>query len=167
LNKKIGFIVASTLFLVVALFTAPLSFAQIPWDYCQVSAYLSFYEEDSTGSLEWTLFTVATPPSGSEVTNTIYVMNSDTGENYTKNLQNGDSVTIRYDFIIPIKNTVVPASEPDRYIIDYEGEVSNVILNNAAIPEFPPILAVPLFMTATLLAILYRRKRTSQTKSID
>ena len=40
MNKKIGFIIVSTLFLVTALTYVPLTFAQTTyWDYAKVSAY--------------------------------------------------------------------------------------------------------------------------------
>jgi hypothetical protein len=52
-------------------------------------------------------------------------------------------------------------SEPDHFTITFEGEARYVRLNKVDIPEFPPIIIVPLFMTATLLALIYRRKSVS------
>jgi hypothetical protein len=43
-----------------------------------------------------------------------------------------------------------PASEPNYFLITYIGEASTITINAAQIPEFSPILTVPMFMTATL-----------------
>jgi len=159
MNKKIGFIVVSTLFLVIALFSAPLTFAQIPWDYCKVSAYgTNLVEFEGTSNPYRYEFTVAALPSGTEITNTVEVMDYDSGENYTINLSIGNIVRVTYDNVNPISNIIVPASESLHYTFDYEGPITSVTVNAIDVPEFPPILIVPLFMTATLLSIIYRRK---------
>ena len=167
MNKKIGFSVVSTLLLVTALMCVPLTFAQgTYWDYAKISAYgtnVDFFET-STSNTQRIAFTVVTPPSGSEITNMIDVMDTDSGENYTINLSVGQRVEVNYQMANPIHNSQEPAEQSEHYIIYYEGSVSGITINAVNIPEFPPILIVPLFMTATLLAILYRRKRTTQIK---
>jgi len=169
MKKKIGLIFFCTLFLVTALICVPLTFAQISWEYCKVSVYgtnLNDYSDSSTNTERFQI-NVATPPSGSEITNTIEVRDTNRGEEYTETLSVGDIVFVNYQNSNPIQNTINPASESGYWIISYEGEVSSVTINAIDIPEFPPILIVPLFMTATLLAIVYRRKRTSQSQATD
>jgi len=87
-------------------------------------------------------------------------MNYETGENYTQNLSEGTVVYVEYQFRSPIQNSQNPASEPDYYVIFYEGEVASVTINRVDIPEFSSILIIPLFLAATLLALFYRRKRS-------
>jgi hypothetical protein len=41
LNKKIGLTLASSTIIAITLLSAHLTFAQIPFDYCRVSAYVS------------------------------------------------------------------------------------------------------------------------------
>ena len=165
MNKKIGLVVF-TILLGIALFNTPLMFAQSQdWDSCEISAYgTNLVEGDPVP--EQFGFTVVAPPSGSEITNTIYVLNEDTGENYTKTLSPGDLVNVVYLDTIP-SLSINPASEPNHWIISYDGEVSNLTVDGSYIPEFSPILIVPMFMAATILAIVYRRKRTSQTKTTE
>jgi len=166
MNKKIGLIVSMILFLVIALFSSPLTFAQSAgWAEVQISAYgTNLVEGDPVP--ETFSFTVVVPPSGSEITNTVYVLNEDTGENYTKTLAPGDIVVASYIGMSP-QVSIINAAEPDHYIISYDGEATGVSINSTYIPEFSPILIVPMFIAATLLAIFYRRKRTSQNQPID
>jgi len=166
MNKKIGLIVSMTLFLIIALFSAPLTFAQdsIPWDYCIISAYGTDVIEEQVGTILRTDFIVAVLPSGSNITNTIYVMNYDTGENYTKNLSAGQEVRIRYDDLVPDKFSILAGEDPGHSIIYFEGAVVRVRINTIDVPEFPAFLVIPMFIAATLLALVYRRKRTSQIK---
>ena len=166
MSKKIVFVVASTLFLVTALICVPLTFAQLSWGYCKVDVYgtnLNDYS-DSTTNTERFQINVAAPPSGSEITNTIEVRDTNRGEEYNETLSVGDIVYVNYQNANPIQNTQNPASESGYFIISYEGEVSSVTINAIDIPEFSPILIVPMFIAATLLAFAYRRKRTSQIK---
>ena len=136
MNKKILFFVVTTLFLVIALFSAPLTFAQIPWDYCEVVAYGTNVVEETIGTILRTTFTVATPPPGSNITNTIYVLNYDTGENYTETLSAGEEVRIRYDDIIPDVYEITTAEDPSYKIIYYEGPVARAMISGIDIPEF-------------------------------
>ena len=167
MNKKIGFIFVSTLFLVTALMYFPLTFAQDRyWDYAKISAYGTNLDDFATSSTntERFAFTVVVPPSGSEIANIIEVMDNDSGENYTITLLVGERVQVNYQNANPTENSQNVASEPQHYIISYEGPVSGITINTVEVPEFPPILMVPLFMAATLLALVYRRKRSSQNK---
>ena len=164
MNKKIGFSVAATLFIVAAMICVPLTSAQVKsWDYCKLSAYgdrLNDYAESSSNTERFEFY-VAVPPSGSNITNTLEVMNYETGENYTLNLTDGNVVYLEHQYRNPIQMSLNQASEADHYIIFYEGEVAAVTVNRIDIPEFSSILIIPLFITATLLAIFYRRKKTS------
>ena len=169
MNKKIGLLFFCTLFLVTALVCVPLTLAQIRWDYCKVDAYgtnLNDYS-DSTTNTERFSFTVATPPAGSEITNTIEVRNNDGSGNFTETLEFGQTILVDYLNSVPSRNNVDPAAESNYFIIDYEGEVSSVTINSVDIPEFSTILIVPMFIAATLLAMVYRRKRTSQNQTTD
>ena len=163
MNKKSGFSVALILFLFSALVCVSLTSAQVKnWDYCKISAYgdrLNDYSE-STSNNERFEFYVAAPPTGSNITNTIEVLNYDTGENYTQNLSANNVVYVDYQFRNPIQKSLSQAAEPDHYVIIYEGEVAAVTVNRIDIPEFSPILILPLFMTATIMALIYKRKRT-------
>jgi hypothetical protein len=105
-------------------------------------------------------FTVAALPQGLEILNMVNV-SRDSGETATRNFLPGDIVSVFY--IDAITLNIVETSEPDHFAIIFDGSVQSVNINSEYIPEFPPILAVPLFMTATLLALIYRRKRASQT----
>jgi len=156
LSKKICFLGFSTLVLIIAFLIVSLTFAQDEWDYCTISAYGTFLEEP--GEYGFTFIT-ADPPTGSEIPNTIYVVRYSSGENYTNTLSSGDRVQVSIlDAVVDIMD-FTETSEPDHFIITFEGEARYVRLNQVDIPEFPPILIVPLFMTATLLALIYRRKR--------
>ena len=168
MNKKIGFIVASSLFLVFVLFNASLTLAQPDiWDYVNVSGYGTLVGEEGETSFR---FIVVTPPAGSEITNTAYVERTSglPVENYTRPLLPGEEIYIVHSRVdVPIVRSITPASEPDHFNILFEGQARYVQIDSIWIPEFPTILIVPLFMTATLLAIIYRRKRTSQNQTTD
>ena len=170
MKLKIGLIAVSTLFLVTALICVPLTFAQTNyWDYAKVSAYGKNLEDfqTSTSNRERYEFTVVVPPTGSEITNTIEVMDDDSGENYTINLSVNDVVRVNYQNTNPSVNSLDPAAQSLHFNINYEGEVTGLTINTVDVPEFPPILTIPLFMIATLLALVYRRKRTSQNQTVD
>jgi hypothetical protein len=161
LNKKTGVYLASILF-VTALLCVPLILGQTYWDFAEISAYGTDIEyfESSTVNTERYAFTVAVPPSGSEITNTIYVMDNDSGENYTINLSIGDRVEVNYQNANPIQNSQEPAQESQHFIIIYEGPATGIDVNTVDIPEFSPILILPFFITATLIALIYRKKHT-------
>lgn len=162
MNKKIGIISICTIFLIAISTSAPLTFAQVDyWDYCKISAYvtnLNDYSTSSTNTHRYD-FTIAEPPAGSNVTNTIYVRNDDNGVNYTKNLSIGDLVYLNYENLNPTDLRVNEATETNYFIVNYEGEVLDLQINSVLIPEFPTILIVPIFMITTLLAIIYRKIR--------
>jgi hypothetical protein len=166
-NKKNQFTIASLFILVTAFMSIPITLAQTEWDYCKISAYGTGLDDysTSTSNQDRLAFTVVEPPSGSNITNTVEVKDNASGENYTINLAVGERVYIDYQYRIVTENYQTPTSDPDTLIIFYEGEVAQVTINNIDVPEFPIILIVPLFMAATLMAIVYRRKNISQTKT--
>ena len=59
----------------------------------------------------------------------------------------------------PSAYTILDGSEPNYKFINFEGRVWVATVNGTQIPEFPAILIAPLFMAATLLALVYRKKR--------
>jgi hypothetical protein len=164
MNKKIGFIVVSTLFLVIVLFNASLTLAQPNiWDYVAVSGYGTLVGEEGETNFR---FIVATPPTGSEITNTVYVQrNSAPVENYTRPLLPGEEIYLTHSRVdVPIVRSITPASEPDHFNIVFEGQARYIQVDAAYIPEFPTILIIPMFMMATLLALVYRRRRASHNQ---
>jgi hypothetical protein len=168
-NKTNQFTIASLFILVTAFMSIPITLAQTEWDYCKISAYGTGLDDysTSTSNQDRLAFTVVEPPSGSNITNTVEVKDNASGENYTINLAVGERVYIDYQYRIVTENYQTPTSDPDTLIIFYEGEVAQVTINNIDVPEFPIILIVPLFMAATLMAIVYRRKNISQTKTAN
>ena len=164
MKLKTGFIVVSTVLLIITLFNVPSIFAQEQiWEDCQVIAYGTNIFEDH--EVESFTFTAAAPPAGSEIPNTISVMDLDTGENHTITLSAGDNVLVIYRD--PINKYIEVAAEAGHYTILYEGAATFISINSAAIPEFSSILIIPMFMIATLLAIAYKKKRISQAKTTD
>ena len=149
MKLKIGFIVASTLFLVIALFNAPLTFAQ-PWDWCVVNAQSTDLVTDETDG--FFSFTVISPDPGT--TNSISAAIFG-GENYEELLSPGDTVVVRYTEFVADDLVVFPESG---HVI-YQGPADSVTINGTLIPEFPLFLVLPLFMTATLLATIFYRRR--------
>lgn len=68
----------------------------------------------------------------------------------------GDKVTITYDPSYLVVNKFIisdPANPPNKRII-WEGEADSVTKNSVEIPEFPMFLILPIFLIATLLAIM-------------
>ena len=123
--------------------TIPVTLAQEEyWNYCKISAYvtnLDDYSSSSTNTFRYQ-FTIAEPPAGSNITNTLEVRNDDSGVNYTRDLSIGDVVYFNYANLNPTKNHVNAAEESNYYIIDYEGEAGWLLVNGADVPEFQPIL---------------------------
>ncbi len=162
MDKKIIIISVFTIFLITVSISAPLTFAQVDyWGYSKISAYvtnLNDYSTSSTNTHRYE-FTIAEPPAGSNISNTIEVRNDDTGENYTMNLSAGDVVYLNYENINPTTIQVNQATETNYFIVDYEGEVLDLSINSVLIPEFSSILIVPMFIAVTLLALFYRRRR--------
>ena len=161
MKLKIGSIAICTVLIVIIFSSMPLIFAQGQiWETCQISAYGTAIEEDI--EVKSFRFTTVTPPAGLEIPNTIYMMDNDNGENYTITLAEGDVVVVNYEDINIMDIEV--ASEQSRWTILFDGSVSFVSVNSTPIPEFSTILIVPMFVLATLLAIIYRRKRVSPSK---
>ncbi len=161
MNKKIGSFIAFSFLLIIVLSCVPLIFSQQDeaWDWCIVSAYGTDFEESGSpvGSFS---FTAATPPAGSDITNTVSVSMDETGENHSVTLNSGEQLLVSFLGASPSVYSINPGSEPDHYIINYEGWGRYVRINGIPIPEFSPIFIVPLFIGSTLLALVYRKKRT-------
>jgi hypothetical protein len=157
LIKNLRFTVSSIFIIIFVLLNIPLILGQNPAWYCQVSAYgTNVLENEFAGSVN---FDVVTPPSGSNISNTIIAQDLNSGENYTINLSPDENVLINFSFQVVESYDLIAASEPDNYYITYVGEAIWLQVNGTEVPEFPPILIVPMFIAVTLLAILYRRKR--------
>ena len=163
MNRKTKFIFISTLCICTLLFNASLTFGQRSWNYCKIDAYgtnLNNYSDSSTNQERYE-FTVASPPAGSDISNTIEVADFGTGENFTETLSPGQVVYFNYQYTnFEINN--VTAAESGFWTIEYLGDITEITINNVDIPEFSSIIILPLFITVTLLAIIYKRKRTSQ-----
>lgn len=144
MNKKIGFVVASTLFLIVVL-SAPLAFAQ-PWQSCELNC------QGETISVATGYFSFYAVPPRPDIPNTVTVTGG--GNTYTWELVPGDLVIV-YGYV----ETSLQTSSDH---ITYQGPADSATINAVEIPEFPSFLILPLFMMATLLAAIgLRRKRTS------
>lgn len=160
MNKKKLFLFCLISIPVVTLVFSSFSCAQEMrfWDNCKVSAYGYNVAELETGEIRSISFNVGTPPSGSDIPNTLEVMDYITGENYSMTLVIDDPIIIRYDTYPPITNSITQGEDSSHYIIEFEGAVVNVTIRGDVVPEFPPLIIVPLFIAATLLAIIFRRK---------
>jgi len=161
MKKKIGIIVISSLILGVVLLSVPLTFAPLHFDYITVSTYTSEY---TSGEVAFT-FKATAPPSGSEIPNTINLVNYGNNENLTVNIQpSGDLIVFSGE---APSISLEPALEPDHFIMSFDGPTARVTINTETIPEFPPILIIPMFIITTLLAIIYKTKRTSQSHTTN
>jgi len=159
MNKKIGFAVASTLFLFVVLST-PLAFAQ-DWFTCTVNVQAEEYYFMQVGTPpvgDTFSFYVITPIAGTPNT----IIASDGAHTYTINLVVGDFVEISLEGLTPDD---VEFYESSGHLL-YDGPADSITVNEVEIPEFPSFLILPLFMIATLLAaIVLRKKLTSQSQT--
>lgn len=158
MNKKIGYLIVFISFFIIASFNVSLILAQpAKWDVVHISAYGTGVDEtDTTFS-----FIVATPPAGSDIENVIYVEHTDFNENYTTILTPGQNVIVSHSQVDdPLLRSIEPASEPDHFIILFDGEARYVRIDSADIPEFQTFMIIPLFIAATLLTLIYKRKRT-------
>ena len=164
MNEKRNFVFVSTLIIVIVSVLTSSALAQMEWDYCTISAYGTFAELPTEYGFA---FITATPPTGSDIPNTIYVIKYSSGENYTNNLIPGDRVQVSILDANVDTMEFNPASEADHFTITFAGEARTATLNEQTIPEFSPILIAPLFMTATILAIIYRKKRSSQNQTTE
>lgn len=161
-NKKTRFLF-STFLIGLAFMSFSIVLAPTEWDTCIISAYTVAASFDdystSTSNQDRFEFTVANPPEGSNITNTLFVMDSGSGENYTINLEEGQRIYVNYQTWNPSVNTQTPAEDSDYLNILYDGGVLEVQINRVDVPEFSPILIAPMFVIATLLAIIYRRRQ--------
>jgi hypothetical protein len=148
MHKKIGFVVASTLFLIVVLSTT-LAFGQT-YDYVEIDTNAEDLVRDyQNGILN---FTVIEPFPGYEATITATAGQ----QTYTWDLEVDDKVELRYSLLSQDDITFSATH------LVYQGPADSVTINAVEIPEFSSFLILPLFMMATLLgAVVLRRKLTS------
>jgi hypothetical protein len=161
LNKKKVTIIFLMLIFSITAFNIQNVFSQVAWYSVKVSAYGTNLIENNLGgaSLE---FTVADPPTGVDVSNTMCGVLSDNDQNYSVNLNPGENIIVTYTGNAVVDRiSLVDGPDSGYYIIEYEGEAGWLYVNGAQIPEFSPILITPLFMVTTLLAIVYSRKHRS------
>ena len=153
MKLKIEFIVFSTLILVIALFNAPLTFAQDPVYACMLNVKCTNLVTDETNG--FFSFTVSSPDTGTP--NSITAIKYSDGVENSKILSPGDTVVVSYSFFYVTDLDYSAESG----ILKYTGPADSVTINAAEIPEFPTSLIIPLFMIATLLTtMVYRRKHT-------
>ena len=162
MKLKIGFIVASTLFLIVVLST-PFAFA-LTWDACIVNGYgKDLVVDETNGFFSFTAVDPFTPA----ILNVITAVNHASSDSMEVFLSQNDTVVVSYTGFVATDLVLFPTTEPGvLYQMYYQGPADSVTINQIVIPEFPSILIMPLFMISTLLAaIVYRKKMhfTSQT----
>ncbi len=151
MNKKIGFVVVSTLLLTLVLFT-PFAFAQ-SWSSC----YLSVPGNEITINEEQGILSFTVKYGEPGMPSMIELSNASNGAYFTRNFESGNTVIISYSGLTADD---VDIDAHDHIV--YEGPVDSVTINAVVIPEFSSFIILPLFMIATLLAaIVYRRKRAS------
>ena len=154
MKLKIGFIVASTFFLVIALFNPPLTFAQDPGFFCMLNVKCTNLVTNETDGF----FSFTVSSSDTDAPNSIIAVNSDGVEN-SRILSPGDTVVVNYSLFYV--NDLDYSTESG--ILIYAGPADSMTINVVEIPEFPSIIITPLFMIATLFtAVVYRRKHTLQ-----
>ena len=153
MKLKIGLLVTSTLFLVIALFNASLTFAQETNYACIVDVKCTNLVADETNG--FFSFTVSTPDAGTA--NRITAINMTSGYEHVRNVSLGDTVVVSYSFFYA--SDLVYSTETG--ILRYTGPADSVTINATEIPEFSSILSIPLLTIATLLVIIYRRRHTS------
>lgn len=81
----------------------------------------------------------------------------------------GDTVTVTYDpsYLVVNKFFIPDPQNPPNQRIIWEGEADSVTINSIEIPEFPVFLIPPIFLMATLLAIVISTQiRRSSSKPI-
>ena len=162
MNKKIELIVFTLILFSIILFSVPLILGQEKvWDRAIVSAYGELLGESEPPLGSFT-FRVATPPTGSDASNTIILMKYDSVENHTNIILPGDIVVVSYMDLNVNTYTSTSGSETNHYTFYYDGETSNVTVNETPIPEFSPILFAPFFIIASILAIIFKRKHSSK-----
>jgi len=153
MKMKIGFIVVSTLFLVIVLFNAPLTLAQDPVYACMLNVKCTNLVTDEANG--FFSFTVSSPDTGTP--NSITAIKYSDGVENSKILSPGETVVVKYSFFLVTDLDYSTESG----ILKYTGPADSVAINTVEIPEFPSILITVLFMITTLLAaVVYRRKHT-------
>ena len=154
---KIGFVVASTLFLIVVLST-PLAFAQT-YTNVGIIAYCIDVEHDEVADV---LSFTALAPLESLAPNLITFWFSEGGDPQQISFSPGDRVVVDYiDNPLSPQQVIIaefPASSGN-YSLSYGGAANSETINTVEIPEFPSwtLMLVALTVVAVAVAI-YKRK---------
>jgi hypothetical protein len=149
-NKRIGFVVVSTLFLFVVL-SIPLAFSQAGYATVELNVQCTDYYFWAGNLFD---FEVIAPQAGTPNT----IIASDDAHTYTINLVPGDLVVVRVE---GLTSEVMTYTEASGHLM-YSGPADSITVNEVEIPEFSSFLIVPLFVIASLLAVIVlRRKLTS------
>ena len=157
MKLKIGFVVASTLFLMVVLST-PFTFAQ-PYTNVGVIAYCTDVEHDEAADV--LSFTTVTPPEGYAPNLITYWVNQ--GDNPSQiSLSPGDRVVVDYIDNPLSPQQVMMAEFPTasgNYTLSYGGAANSVTINATEIPEFPSWTVMLAALTFVAIAgLVYKKK---------
>ena len=143
MNKKIGFVVSSTLFLIVVLSTS-LAFAQ-PWTSVDINVQTEDYVISETEISFWIIEALGSTPNDIKAAGDIYIK-----------VVPGDRVVVT-----GYVTTFIEYSETSGHLV-FLGTADSITVNAVEIPELSSFLILSLLMIATLLAaIVLKRKRTS------
>ena len=155
MKLKIGFIVASTLFLVIALFNAPLTFAQDPVYACMLNVKCTNLVTDEANG--FFSFTVSSPDTGTP--NLITAIKYSDGVENSKILSPGETVVVKYSFFYVTDLDYSAESG----ILKYTGPADSVTINAAEIPEFPIGVIIPVSLILGTCATIILRKQLRKT----
>ena len=149
MKLRIGFVVASTLLLLLVLST-PFAFAQ-RWDAVLVNAqYTDLVIDEINGSFSFTV-TLPDPGTANSITATSFF----TGDNLIENLSPGDRVVVSYTGFAA---TDVVNSTATGYL-SYRDPADSVTINAAEIPEFPSWTVILVALTLVAIASLVYKKK--------
>jgi len=129
-----------------------------PLDYVQVSAYGVTLEEDFSNEGSF-IFTIAALSPGSEILNSITVSN--VYQNFTISLSQSERVALIYTGRDDISMSLLPASEPDHFVINYEWQAISLQINADFIPEFPFFLLMFIPLIGMGVAGIFSKKKLS------
>ena len=127
------------------------------YDWCDILAYVT----DLVNENEILSFTVLDPPVDSGITNELHAEIND--EDVEFPISPGDTVVVNYQDVEVTISNLIPHITEGTYVVTWSGEANSVTINAVEIPEFPSFLTIPLFISATLLAVIvFRRKQISK-----